>query len=321
MIRRNFLKWSGALIGAVGLGALIGNYWKKICRVTIIDFPNYSTDVVGDICSTMTSDGLLLKDKRVLLKPNFVEVHPGRPINTDVSVIRQVSEACWRLGAREVAVGEAAGHRRDPWFSVINPAVRGSLSKETRCIDLNHGRAVRVKNRGKYTGLEDFLVAADLMEADVVINLPKLKTHHWVGVTLSMKNLFGVLPGVFYGWPKNFLHYKGIPQSIIDLAMTIPVHYIVLDAGIGMEGDGPILGSGKAVGALIMGTDPLAIDTTGARIMGFDPNRLPYMSVASYHFPGFNESAKLYPREHPKKYFSQFTRLETFEPAKISSPW
>ena len=47
--------------------------------------------------------------------------------------------------------------------------------------------------------------------------MPKMKTHHWVGATLSMKNLFGVVPGGIYGWPKNVLHWSGLEESIADL--------------------------------------------------------------------------------------------------------
>ena len=52
------------------------------------------------------------------------------------------------------------------------------------------------------------------------ISLPKLKTHHWAGATLSLKNLFGTLPGICYGWPKNELHWRGIANSIVDIALT-----------------------------------------------------------------------------------------------------
>ena len=72
--------------------------------------------------------------------------------------------------------------------------------------------------------------------------MPKLKTHHWAGVTLSLKNFFGCMPGRVYGWPKNVLHVRGIPESILDINAAVRPHLAIVDGIVGMEGDGPIMG-------------------------------------------------------------------------------
>ena len=77
----------------------------------------------------------------------------------------------------------------------------------------------------------------------MLISLPKLKTHHWAGATLSLKNLFGTLPGICYGWPKNELHWRGIPNSIVDIALTRTPDLAIVDGIVGMEGDGPLNGT------------------------------------------------------------------------------
>ena len=71
----------------------------------------------------------------------------------------------------------------------------------------------------------------------------------------------------------------------IDLALTVPVHYAVVDGVIGMEGDGPIMGTAKPVGAVIMGKHLLAVDSTAARIMGFNPRKISYLEMAVISFP------------------------------------
>jgi len=321
MNRREFLKWALGAAGAIGLGRFLGNFFAVKSSVTVLDFPDFNCDLYREIARIIESDGLVLKGKKVLLKPNFVEYHEGRPINTDIHVIKQVAEACLFLGASEVAVGEAAGHRRDPWYSVYHPSLREVLPKKVRCIDLNHGNVYKVPNKGFYTDLPHFFVAAPVMDADVVINLPKMKTHHWVGVTLSLKNLFGVLPGIFYGWPKNLLHIKGIEDSILDLALTIPVHYVVLDGVIGMEGDGPILGTPKRIGALIMGKAPLAVDCTAARMMGFDPYKIYYLARAVLHLPGLHDSTTIQKGENPRKYAKPFEALSVFSKIRGGPFW
>ena len=75
--------------------------------------------------------------------------------------------------------------------------------------------------------------------------MAKLKTHHWAGMTAAMKNLFGLVPGAVYGWPKNFLHYGGIDSSILDLNATVRPAFAIVDAIVAMEGDGPIMGTAQ----------------------------------------------------------------------------
>src|SRR5436305_14735247 len=103
--------------------------------------------------------------------------------------------------------------------------------------------------------------------------MDKLKSHHLAGLTSSMKNLFGVMPGVCYGWPKNVLHHAGIPGSILDINAAVRPSLAIVDGVVGMEGDGPIMGTPVASGVLVMGGNLAAVDATAARLMGFDPWR------------------------------------------------
>jgi uncharacterized protein (DUF362 family) len=112
-----------------------------------------------------------------------------------------------------------------------------------------------------------------------------MKTHHWVGATLSMKNLFGVVPGGVYGWPKNVLHWAGIDECIADLHSMFPRHFAIVDGIVGMEGNGPIQGVAKKAGVLVAGDDPVAVDSTCCRVMKIDPFQIGYLRLASGH-PG-----------------------------------
>ncbi len=317
MNRRDFFTRLFQGFVLAGLGRLTVGCSYRSLPVTVLAVPDLDKDHHRDFARIFSEDRLDMRGKRVLLKPNFVEFHQGHPINTDIRLIAQIAEACLSLGAGEVLVGEAAGHRRDPWYSTHNPALRSSLDPRVRCLDLNYGNAVRLPNKGPYTGFQHFFVAEAVANADVVISMPKLKTHHWMGITLSMKNLFGVLPGIFYGWPKNPLHVRGIENSIVDLALTVPVHYAVVDGVIGMEGDGPIMGTAKPVGAVIMGKHLLAVDSTAARIMGFNPRKISYLSMAAQHLPGLSEYSVAHRGENPKRFATEFSCLPQFEKAKI----
>jgi uncharacterized protein (DUF362 family) len=87
------------------------------------------------------------------------------------------------------------------------------------------------------------------------------------------------MPGICYGWPKNELHWRGIDNSIVDIALTRTPDLAIVDGIIGMEGDGPLNGSAKPMGVLIMGLDPLAVDATSCRLMQLDPERVRYLGL------------------------------------------
>jgi uncharacterized protein (DUF362 family) len=140
--------------------------------------------------------------------------------------------------------------------------------------------------------------------------MPKLKTHHWAGMTASLKNVFGVVPGAIYGWPKNLLHFRGIDQSILDLNATVRPGFAIVDAVVGMEGDGPIMGRARPVGFIAMGQDLVAVDATCARIIGLDPGRMGYLAEAS-RFLGHADESRIEQRgEAPRRFATRFEVLE-----------
>ncbi|MGE0609577.1 MAG: DUF362 domain-containing protein, partial [Pirellulales bacterium] len=97
----------------------------------------------------------------------------------------------------------------------------------------------------------------------------------------ACKNLYGLLPGCKYGWPKNVLHHAGIPETVHDIYASVPRTITVVDAIDCMEGDGPIMGSLKRVGVVAIGLNPTAVDATCARLMGLDPAKISYLQLAA----------------------------------------
>jgi uncharacterized protein (DUF362 family) len=178
-------------------------------------------------------------------------------------------------------IGEGAGHRRDSLL-VLEDSGLGEVIVEDRIayVDLNIDRVAAQRNRGGFTDLATLAFPVSVLETDLLVSVAKMKTHHWAGVTLSLKNMFGVMPGAVYGWPKNVLHFAGIQRSILDINSTRLPDYAIIDGIIGMQGDGPIVGDPAPAGVVVMGPDPVAVDGTAARIMGIDPWSVPYLSVA-----------------------------------------
>ncbi len=223
-----------------------------------------------------------LAGKRVVLKPNLVEYHRGKVINTNPKVVAAVIELCKREGAAEVIVAEGPGHWRNVEY-IVSASGLGDVLRHYNVpfVDLNHDEPVKMPNLGRLTGLEHLYLSKTVATAEVLISLPKLKTHHWAGATLSLKNLFGTLPGICYGWPKNELHWRGIDNSIVDIALTRTPDLAIVDGIIGMEGDGPLNGTPKELGALVMGTDLVAVDATCCRLMKLDPEKIAYLVLGA----------------------------------------
>ena len=274
----------------------------------------YSVDFADVISRGFRELGVDLRGKRVLLKPNMVEYEPGTAINTHPLVVAGAAVACRRSGAVEVVVGEAPGHRRDIEYLVSATGLLDQLKDhKLRFVDLNVDDVRMVPLATQFTALRQIALPAEVLKADYVISMPKLKTHHWAGMTCSLKNLFGVVPGAVYGWPKNVLHVNGIDESILDLAATIRPHFAIVDAVVAMEGDGPIMGKPRPVGFVAMGADPVAVDATCARIIGLDPHKIAYLKTAG-EFLGHADEAHIDQRgETIARYATRFDVIADLE--------
>lgn len=290
MTRRHLLALGGSI--ALGGGAMLAarayrrNEGGRRAEVFIARAPAYDQSLVAAIESGLDALGVtrgVVNGKRVLLKPNLVETALGHShINTHPAVVAAAAESFRRRDAASVVVAEGQGHRRDSVL-VLDESGTERMLREARLdfVDLNHDDVGSVGNAGGWTTLEQLHLPKTVLGADWIVSLPKLKTHHWAGVTCSMKNFFGVMPGIVYGWPKNVLHWHGIPQSILDINATVRPHLAIVDGVIGMEGDGPIMGTPKPVGCLILGRNLAAVDATATRVMGLNPLGVEYLAQAS----------------------------------------
>ncbi len=288
--RREVLRLGGALaLGGGVAGTLKWHHQRESgsrASVFIAQASGYDDDLVRVISTALAELGIgdaEIKGKRILLKPNLVETSPGqRHINTHPSIVVAVAEVFRRLGAADIVVAEGQGHRRDSLLVLEESGMDRALAgAHLPFVDLNHADFAEVRNRGTETGFSTLFIPKPVLSADWVVSLPKLKTHHWAGMTCAMKNLFGIMPGLVYGWPKNPLHRAGIAQSIVDINTTVPTSLSIVDGIVGMEGDGPIMGYPKPTGCVIIGRNATAVDATCARIMGFDPNGITYLAAAS----------------------------------------
>ena len=259
-----------------------------------------------------------LKGKRILLKPNLVETASVAPhINTHPLVLRGAVEAFLRLGAASVMVAEGPGHRRDTLAVYEESGLADVLTEDHIPFrDLNYITGSPVQNLGRQSSLRTLTFPSLFKEVDWIVSVAKMKTHHWAGVTLSMKNLFGVMPGIYYGWPKNVLHHAGIENSILDINATLKPHFAIVDGIVGMEGDGPIMGDPKKAGVLVMGRNLAAVDATCCRIMGIDPYKVSYLERADNWLGPIGEGAIEQRGETIRSVRTNFNLLDTIPAQK-----
>src|SRR5580692_93589 len=279
--RRNFLVGTAALAAgaSVSVPFFLPKYHAdrraKRSRVAILNVEQYVQRIDELLGSGLRLFRMNIQGKTVVLKPNLVDYMPGSAINTHPLIVLAAAQAYRSLGAKSVLVAEGPGHQRDTQL-VLSQSGYADLLRNFAIpfVDLNRDELIHTRLRASYMGMKSLWLPRTVLEADFLVSMPKIKAHHWAGVTLSMKNMLGTVPGARYGWPKNILHWRGIQESILDVCATIPVHFVIVDGIIAMEGNGPLSGTARPLGKIVLADDPVAADATCARLMGFEPDRI-----------------------------------------------
>ncbi len=207
--------------------------------------------------------------QQVLLKPNMLAGKiPEKAVTTHPEILRAVIRAA-RTAGGIVSVGDSPGvgapeqvARRCGLLTVIE-------EEGARFAPFTESVKGRVGG-GTFHELE---LARDVLDAELIINLPKLKTHQMMGLTCGVKNLFGAVVGM----RKVRLHLQAgtdkafFALMLLELAEHLAPALTIVDAVVAMEGDGPGSGDPVPVGALLAGASPLAVDTAAAALLGLSP--------------------------------------------------
>jgi uncharacterized protein (DUF362 family) len=286
--RRAMISTAGLAVGGMATARLLPEEMllrdrrPARSRVAIISAAGYCEGLADSLTRALRMFGLKVRGKSVLLKPNFVEYIAGVEVNTNPMLVSAAAEAFRTLGARSIVVAEGPGHQRDTYLVLAESGLEAQLRRQKLAfVDLNRDELIKVAMRANYTGLDHLWLPRTVLAADFVVSMPKVKTHHWAGLTLSMKNMFGIVPGIKYGWPKNILHWKGIHRSILDICATVPIHFVIADGVIAMEGNGPLHGTHRDLGKIVLADDPVAADFVCAQLMGLNPSLVWHLARAS----------------------------------------
>lgn len=282
--------------------------------VALGECSNYDSDLLKNLRNLWHLAAMPdVRGKRVLIKPNLIDFMENHPVTTSAEMVGAVADLLLEQGAKEVLVGDGSGFRRETWPVAEAIGLASVLAKRgLKFIDLNYDDPQPVPVQDKWIRRSSELwLPRHVLNSDLIISVPKLKTHHWAGVSLSLKNLFGVVPGARYGWPKNFLHLNSIPHSIMGIYQTLPPVISVVDGIIGMEGDGPLFGSPVHHRLLAVGRDPVSVDVTCAQLMGFSLESVPHLKLAAWAGIGqaYRIETRGVPLERLKRYYQPPPRV------------
>ncbi len=243
-----------------------------------------------------------VEGKKVLVKPNLtVNAKPETGVTTDVQVVRAVME---RLEGCEVVIGE--GGSSGDMMQTFEDLGYAGLAREfgAKLVDLNNDEVVKVKVPRPVHAAE-IPLARTAVEAEYVVNASKLKIHSLATVTLSLKNLFGCVPGR----RNKLLFHPFINDAICDFAQVLRSDFNIIDGIVGNEID-EVASNPVHSGIVVGGFDALAVDFVGSTCMGVNPETVPHLKTASSLFgkPSFKivgsrteDAAKVYDKRRMLK--------------------
>lgn len=219
----------------------------------------------------------------VVIKPNAKNpAPPGYGVITDPRVVEAVINLSFQRGAKKVKIAEGAAYPSGAYntFAAFEAIGITEIAKrwDVELVDLNSYDSIDIDVTGGLV-LDWVRVGKSVIEADVVINVPVLKTHKATLISACVKNI-GV--GCATREEKKRLHRLGIDEGLVDVYSVVPTTYHLVDGIVALEGDGPNLPPGKSrpLGLLIAGKDGVAVDTVCTKIMGFDPADVKHLQLA-----------------------------------------
>ena len=267
-----------------------------------------------------------LKGKKVLIKPNAARLaSPGEGVTTHPLVVAATIDHLKEAGAKDIVIGESCifGVNAQEAFRVTGME-EISGSRGVRLIDFDQEAPMEIRvPAGKL--VKKMKVPSILKEFDFIISIPVMKTHMHTRVTLSIKNMKGIL------WRKEKARFHQLRQerkdsrgfkeldiAISEMASVLLPHFAIIDGTVGMEGMGPAYGKAKKAGVIVAGGNALSADAVAARLMGFTPEKVPHLKLSAEKDLGEIRLTKIF--IEPEDYLKWETPFDP-PPSKLSIPF
>jgi len=257
-------------------------------RVAIRRCEKYDTNVVYTAAAQAVGAACdfpaLVAGKKVLLKINLLtEAGPDKAVCTHPEITRALIRLCREAGAAEVLVGDQPGMQLSD-----NPELAFEASGTAAICREENARMMPFSRRGfrevEVPGalkLRSLLVANALLDADVVISLPKLKSHIQALYTGAIKNWFGTVSSRDRKRSHYLTKLEPFSESLVDIFRVRPPDLTVMDSIVGMEGRGPSEGNPRHLGLVLASTDAVALDTVALHCVDYAKMNVPHVRIAA----------------------------------------
>lgn len=225
--------------------------------------------------------GWVYSGVRIIIKPNLVSFKkPEAAATTHPALLKALCSRLLERGAK-ITVGDSPGGPHSAALLNRVYAATGMTELEAMGVKLNRDMGQTLAEFPGGSTLKQLRYTSYLDDADAIINFCKLKSHGMMGMSAGVKNLFGVVPGLM----KPEMHYQfpktsDFADMLVDLNEYFKPRLTIVDAVVGMEGDGPTAGAPRSVGALVASRSAYYADLVCAALIGLDPLGVPTIKAA-----------------------------------------
>jgi uncharacterized protein (DUF362 family)/NAD-dependent dihydropyrimidine dehydrogenase PreA subunit len=259
-------------------------------KVLILDCEDYDSvdNRISEVFNTFPREW---KEKSVLVKPNMLNSRrPEQGNTTHPSFVKAITQ--WLLNANaKVIVGDNPG--------TIGAGVNEKCAQGTGIAEASLGCYKNIAQEPLSISInsrfaEKVVISKPVIDADILISIPKFKTHSLTQITGAIKNSFGFL----IGGDKGRIHavtgsYENFSEAILDIYMIRPPELVIMDAVVGMEGNGPSGGPLRNIGKIIASDDGIAIDAVMTFMMGKSPEKIHMLKLAKQRGIGEIDMSKI----------------------------
>ncbi|MGM0501182.1 MAG: DUF362 domain-containing protein [Bacillota bacterium] len=256
-------------------------------KVLVLECKDYNVELIKEkvkaALHTISSiENFITKETKVLLKPNLLMAkEPEAAITTHPAVVQAVAELIIDLGA-EVVIGDSPGgtFNKNRIKRLYRKTGMKKVAEKTEA-KLNWNFASTTKPFASGKVLKNIKFAQFVEEADLIINLPKFKTHGLTKMTGGVKNMFGTIPGLLKAeYHMRMPQIENFSDALLDVVLAVKPQLTIVDGIVAMEGEGPSSGEQREFNKLLLGSNPLAVDVIMADLVGIEPQAVATIAAA-----------------------------------------
>ena len=247
-------------------------------QVAKVKFIDYKTSIARAL-DLIDAPVRLPQQGLIIIKPNLTNSSLP-PVTTSVDAAEATYNYCKAHTKAEIVIGEGCGTGRTPEVFDALGYTDMANRYDMKLIDFNEAETIILENDNALQ-LKRFYMPKIVQQA-FIISLPVLKDHSFTKTTIAMKNMFGIAPGRFYSgsWNKSKLHSPSTHKSVVDVCLYKKPDLSVVDASVALKGM-HLAGRHKNIGLVLAGFDPVTVDTLGSTLLGHNPKKLDYLTLAN----------------------------------------